>query len=130
MIKRIVVAGSRDYSNYKDAKNYIDFCISRIRKEYTLIFVSGDCKGADTLGERYAIENGFELEKYIADWQKYGRAAGPKRNKQMAIIADYVICFWDGRSKGTKSLIYFAKQFNKPIRIKYISTIKKEHLSK
>lgn len=120
MIKRIVVAGSRDYSNYQDAKNFIDLCISRIKEEYTLIFVSGACKGADVLGERYAIENGFKLEKHIADWQKYGRAAGPKRNKQMALLADYVICFWDGKSEGTKSMIKYTLQFHKPIRIKYI----------
>ena len=62
MIKRIVIAGSRDYNNYDEAKNYIDFCISRIRKNYDIIIVSGGCRGADMLGERYAKENGF---KYI-----------------------------------------------------------------
>ena len=70
MIKRIVVAGCRDYENYREAKAYIDFCISKIRKNYTLIFVSGGCKGADMLGERYAKENGFKIERYIADWEK------------------------------------------------------------
>lgn len=39
MIKRIVVAGSRDYNNYSDAKEYIDLCISEIKNKYTLIFV-------------------------------------------------------------------------------------------
>lgn len=72
------------------------------------------------LGERYALENGFEIERYIADWAKYGRSAGPKRNKQMAEVSDYVICFWDGGSKGTKSMIEYAKKYNKPIKIKKI----------
>lgn len=121
MIKRIVVAGSRDYSNYQEAKSYIDLCISRIRKEYTLIFVSGACKGADILGERYAIENGYKIERYTAKWSEFGKSAGPKRNKQMATLADYVICFWDGKSEGTKSMIKYTLQFNKPIRIKYIN---------
>lgn len=121
MIKRIVVAGCRDYENYQEAKAYIDFCISKIRKNYTLIFVSGGCRGADMLGERYAKENGFQIERYIADWEKHGKSAGPKRNMQMAEIADYVICFWDGKSKGTLSMINCAKKLKKPLRIKNIT---------
>ena len=124
MIKRIVIAGCRDYNNYDEAKKFIDESICDIRNEYKLIFISGGCRGADTLGERYAKENGFEIERYSADWKKYGRAAGPKRNKQMAQIADLVICFWDGQSRGTKSMISYAKEFNKPIMIKRIEYYK------
>ena len=120
MIKRIVVAGSRDYNNYDESKSYIDFCVSRIRKKYEIIIVSGGCRGADMLGERYAKENGFKVEKYPADWKKYGRTAGPIRNKQMAEVCDYAICFWDGKSEGTKSMIEFAAKYGKPIRIKKI----------
>lgn len=120
MIKRIVIAGSRNYFNYDEAKEYIDFCISEIRKKYTLVFVSGGCRGADILGERYAFENGFEIEIYKANWDLYGPKAGPIRNKQMAEIGDYVICFWDGISKGTKSMIDFANKYSKPVKIKKI----------
>ena len=120
MIKRIVVAGCRYYNNYDEAKEYIDFCIKNIRNKYELIFVSGGCKGTDKLGERYAEENGFTIERYPAQWDKYGKSAGPMRNKEMAVISDYVICFWDGKSKGTKTMIDFAEQFGKPLRIKKI----------
>lgn len=120
MIKRIVVAGCRDYENYTDAKAYIDMCITEIRKKYTLVFLSGGCSGADLLGERYANENGFRIERYPADWQKYGKWAGPKRNLQMAKASDYVICFWDGKSRGTASMISCAKGLRKPLKIKKI----------
>lgn len=120
MIKRVAVAGCRKYENYEEAKEYIDFCIREIRKKYTLIFVSGGCRGADALGERYAAENGFKTEIYQAKWEKYGRAAGPERNKKIAEISDYIICFWDGQSKGTKSLLRFAEKAGKPVKIKLI----------
>lgn len=120
MIKRVVVAGSRDYTDYSEAKAYIDFWVKELRKQYTLVFLSGGCRGADMLGERYANENGFAIERYPADWQKYGKSAGPKRNLQMAQNCDYVICFWDGKSRGTASMICYAKELNKPIRIKKI----------
>lgn len=120
MQKRVVVAGCRNYDDYREAKEYIDFCISEIKGKYDLIFVSGGCRGADFLGERYALENGFKLETYPANWKLYGNSAGPRRNKEMAEKADYVICFWDGGSRGTKSMIEFAKSMNKPIKIKMI----------
>lgn len=121
MIKKVIVAGCRNYCNYKEAQKYIDLCISNIRKEYTIVIVSGGATGADSLGERYALNNGLKIERYPADWEKYGRSAGPKRNKEMVEICDYVICFWDKKSNGTKSLIQYAKQFGKPLRIKFIN---------
>lgn len=120
MIKKIVVAGCRNYNNYAEAKEFIDICISNIRRKFQIVFISGGCTGADALGERYAIENGFEIEKYPADWATYGRKAGPLRNKLMAEKCDYVICFWDYESKGTRSMIECAQRLNKPIRIKQI----------
>ncbi len=120
MIKRIVIVGSRDYNNYDEAKSYIDFFISRIRKNYDIIIVSGGCRRADIIGERYAKENGFKIERYPALWGKYSKSAGPRRNRQMAEISDYIICFWDGKSSGTKSMIEYAKKIGKPIKIKYI----------
>ena len=67
MIK-VVIAGCRDYTNYNEAKLYIDFCLSNIRKE-NVIIISGCAAGADAIGERYARENGFEVEKHPADWE-------------------------------------------------------------
>lgn len=118
--KRVVIAGCRDYNNYDESKIYIDFCLSNIRKENDIVIVSGCASGADAIGERYAKENGFKVEKYPADWKTYGKSAGPRRNKQMAEVSDYVICFWDYKSRGTKSMIDYAIKYNKPIRIKKI----------
>jgi len=120
MVKKVVIAGCRDYNNYEEAKLYIDFCLSDIRKENNIVIVSGCASGADAIGERYAEENGFKVEKYPADWKSYGISAGPRRNKQMAEISDYVICFWDEKSKGTKSMIDYARKCGKPIKIKKI----------
>ena len=120
MVKRIVIAGCRNYNNYDEAKEFIDNCLIDINKENEIIIVSGCASGADAIGERYAMENGFKIEKYAADWKKYGRAAGPKRNKEMAEISDLLICFWDEKSKGTKSMIDYAEKYGKKLEIKYV----------
>ena len=119
-IKKVVVAGCRDYDDYAQAKAYIDFCLSTIVEDNTIVIVSGGASGADALGERYAREKGWAIERHPADWETYGRSAGPRRNEEMAKICDYVICFWDGESRGTKSMIESAKKHGKPFRIKKI----------
>ena len=118
--KRVVIAGCRNYFDYAQAKKYIDLCLKNIRKQFTIIITSGGCRGADMIGLRYATENNMTFEVYNADWIHFGKAAGPLRNRHMAEVCDYVICFWDGKSKGTFSMIQEAKKLNKPLRIKYI----------
>lgn len=120
MVKRVVVAGCRYYNDYAAAKEFIEQVISEIRESHDLVFLSGDCVGADQLGERFAKENGFAVEHFPADWQAFGKSAGPIRNRQMADAADYVICFWDGKSRGTASMINYAKKLGKPVKVKLI----------
>ncbi len=119
-VKRVVIAGCRNYFDYEEAKAFIDLCLLNIRKNYDIIIVSGGAKGADSLGEQYAIENGFEIEQYLPNWDIYGKGAGHRRNRLMAEVCDCVICFWDGQSKGTKSMISYAKMHDKPIKVKKI----------
>ena len=117
MMIRVVIAGSRTYENYAEAKRYIDKILQQIGSEKTFIFLSGGCRGADMLGERYANEMGYAIERYPAQWDKYGKAAGLKRNKTMAEKCDCAICFWDGKSKGTKAMIAYAQKAGKNVNI-------------
>lgn len=118
--KYVLIAGCRYFNDYKIAKKYIDYYISNIREKYKITIISGGALGADSLGERYARENRFKIKRFLPDWEKYGRSAGPRRNKLMVETADYVICFWDGKSPGTRSTVNYTKAAGKPLRIKYI----------
>lgn len=104
---KIIIAGSRTFTDYK---KLTEICNHILQDQTDVEVVSGAYyKGADKLGEQYASEKGFQLTKFPADWKRYGRAAGPKRNEQMANYADALIAFWDGKSKGTKHMIDLAK---------------------
>ena len=72
--------------------------------------ISGTAHGADKFGEKYAIENGIEVIKFPADWDQYGMSAGPRRNKEMAQNADALLAIWDGSSRGTESMISYARK--------------------
>lgn len=118
--KRVVISGCRDFYDYATAKEFIDFCISDLKELYNIVIISGGARGADMLGERYAKEEGFALERYPAEWEKFGKIAGPIRNSQMAKLGDFFICFWDGVSPGTKNMIDLIKTLDKPVRIKNV----------
>lgn len=106
---KIIVAGSRSFSDYEMLKEKLDELI-RGRKNTEI--VSGTAKGADLLGEKYARERGFEIKRFPADWDKFGKKAGYLRNEQMAKYANACVCFWDGNSRGTKSMIDLAEKHN------------------
>ena len=114
---KVIIAGGRDFSNYKILKQTCDNILQNLTK---IEIVSGaHYKGADKLGEQYAKERNYQLAKFPANWNTYGRAAGPKRNKQMANYADVLIAFWDGKSKGTSNMINEAKRANLSVTIIY-----------
>ena len=44
-----------------------------------------------------------------------GKAAGVRRNHQMAQAGDVLIAFWDGQSTGTAHMVQCMRQFGKPV---------------
>ena len=118
---RVVIAGSRQFNDYILAENFLDINLSKLKDGTDLTIISGGCRGADSIGERYALENGIKTELYPAEWKLYGKRAGPIRNRKMVNECDAVICFWDGKSRGTKSLIEYAKSKNKILLVKIIN---------
>lgn len=111
---KVIIAGSRDFIDYAKLKLVCDFTL---KNQINVEIISGNASGADKLGERYAKEKGYPLKQFPADWKKNGKAAGPIRNKQMAEYADGLIAFWDGKSRGTKSMIDLAKNHGLKIKI-------------
>ena len=115
---KIVIGGSRTYTDYKAFSEALDGVLTDIPKNEITI-LSGHCKVVDAMAERYAAEHKINLRVYPAEWSIYGRAAGPVRNRRMVENCDLVIAFWDGSSKGTRSLIDYAiKQGREVIVIK------------
>jgi predicted Rossmann fold nucleotide-binding protein DprA/Smf involved in DNA uptake len=104
---KVIIAGSREFSNFQlmFAK-----CEEILGDAEQVEIVSGTARGADKMGEHYASLKGFKVKQFPADWNKFGKAAGHIRNKEMAGYADMLIAFWDGISSGTSSMINLAKE--------------------
>ena len=126
---RIIIAGGRDFTDYKLLKKTLkDYLINLIAQGYhvtpsVIKIVSGTAKGADELGERLADEFGFQVYRFPADWDRFGKSAGYIRNKEMARFAaggdlmGVLFAFWDGKSKGTKHMIDLAYDHGVVVRV-------------
>ena len=110
---RIIVAGGRDFTDYAKLSEILTGVLEKC-KDTEVIIVSGCCRGADVLGERYAGKHGIPVQRFPAEWAKHGKAAGPIRNKNMAAYASegigVLVAFWDGKSRGTASMIRLAEK--------------------
>ena len=97
---KVIVAGGRDFRDW-------DLLSATLDKEKDLIdeVVCGEAKGADSLGKQWAEENNIPVKSFYPEWERLGRAAGIIRNHLMGDYADYLIAFWDGKSRGTKNMI-------------------------
>lgn len=108
---KVIIAGSRNFTDYESLVNFCDESLKNI--EVTEI-VSGCCKGADKLGELYATQRGYKIKKFPPKWKEYGRAAGPLRNTEMAKYGDVLIAFPipNNPNKGTYDMIAKATENN------------------
>lgn len=105
---KVIVAGSRDITDYDVVRKALDEARENGLEITTII--EGGAKGVDSLAARYATEHSIEHIRVPADWKRYGRGAGRKRNEQMAAMGDALIAIWDGKSSGTRHIIECARQ--------------------
>ncbi len=121
-MKTVIITGSRHYRDPKPIRTVMTALLA----EYGIYaFRHGGAKGADSLG-KYIAENILRLtdiDEYKADWDQYGKAAGPIRNRQMldTEIAKgediLVIAFPLEDSIGTWDMINYARDNNIEVRV-------------
>ena len=104
---KIAIVGSRDLV-ISDIGKYIPECDE---------IVSGGAIGVDRCAEKYCIENGVKLTLFLPEYELYGRSAPIIRNKKIVDYADRVVVLWNGRSKGSLSVIKYAEKIGKECKV-------------
>lgn len=79
--------------------------------------VSGGAVGVDSCAAEYAQKNNLKLTVFLPQYDRYGRGAPIVRNKAIVDYAEKVVVFWDGRSKGTLSVIKYAEKVGKVCQV-------------
>ena len=77
---RVLIFGGRDFTDSEALYKYLD---KFHRENLITTVIEGDARGADRMAGYWARKNKINLLIFKADWDKYGKAAGFIRNKQM-----------------------------------------------
>ena len=99
----IVICGSRSWTDERPILRELMRC------PHDATIITGGARGADVIAHEIAKSLGFKTLVMKAEWHRYGPRAGFIRNGEMVEIADEVIAFWDGQSRGTADTIKRAR---------------------
>lgn len=102
---KIIIAGSRTLWNYEA----VDMAIQKTGWRVDEVFC-GMAAGADCVGWAWAHVNNIPIREFYADWEQWGKRAGPIRNTQMAQQADALVLLWDGISNGSRHMLELANR--------------------
>lgn len=119
----ILVTGSRDWTD----QGGIAVLLDHYAAGRDIRVVHGGQRGADMLADKIARGRpGWEVQRYVAHWRKYGKAAGAIRNQEMIDKEhpDLVIAFPLPQSKGTYDCINRARKAK--IKIAVCEVVKTE----
>lgn len=99
----VLITGGRDFYDAAAVRAAIEGLDPRPG-----LVLHGGSTGADALADRIARELGIPVHVFPADWTRYGRSAGPRRNAEMiALRPDLVLAFPGGR--GTANCVLQAR---------------------
>ena len=99
----VLVCGGRKFGGWPAVQQVLD----RISPD---TIIHGAASGADSMAGRYARENNIPCREFPAEWRRYGRSAGHRRNQQMLDEGkpDLVVAFPGGT--GTRNMVKIARE--------------------
>jgi len=107
---KILVTGSRKLNQADIVWNYF------MNRDDITEIIHGGAMGADSLVEAYALQNNIKTTIIRSIYPSKGEYY-LYRNAEMIGMCDEVVAFWDGKSRGTKFTINYAKKRFKKISI-------------
>jgi hypothetical protein len=114
---RILITGSRFWTD-EDAIRQAITIAARGVSSHKITVVHGGARGADTIAGRVAESFDIDVEVHQANWRRYGKSAGHRRNADMVNLgADICLAFPIGESRGTRGCMKLAEQAGIPVRV-------------
>lgn len=109
--RTVAVVGSRDWrpAGWVEHEELSPFAVFELLLLDLLkpgdTVISGGARGPDTWAILVARNCNFPVVEILADWDTHGKKAGMLRNSEVVARSDWVIAFWDGKSRGTRDTI-------------------------
>ncbi len=130
---RVIVCGDRHWGVIEEGASASDIARARSQRELIRVRVKelslsvahvqvivGGAEGADTYAELAARALHLDVRVVQAEWNRYGKAAGPKRNQKMlGLKPDLAIAFHQdlASSKGTRDMVLRARKAGVPTEV-------------
>lgn len=109
---KVLICGSRDWTDVHPILREL----RELPSDVTVIH--GDARGADRLAGSVADGIGLKVISVPAEWNRYGRGAGPVRNQKMLDMGpDLVVAFPVRGSRGTMDMIRRALRKGVKVRV-------------
>ncbi len=83
----------------------------------TTLILSGAATGVDRMARAFALEHHIPIHEVLPDYARYGRSAPLRRNDAIVDAADYVLAFWDCKSRGRAYVIDRCRRLKKPLLV-------------
>jgi hypothetical protein len=121
-VTRILITGSRNWTDRDAILNALVQAVTEFGNARDLTLVHGACPtGADQIAHELwtgHLSRFNHVERHPADWQQFGRGAGPKRNQEMVDLgADICLAFMNPGSRGTADCVRRAEKAGIPVRV-------------
>jgi hypothetical protein len=118
---RILLTGSRDWDDEAGVRAALTDATAGAPGPH--VVVHGACPtGGDAIADRIAADLGLTIERHPAQWRRYGRSAGYRRNVEMvAAGADVCLAFIRDSSPGASMTARLAVEARIPVRL-HLST--------
>lgn len=117
MSLRILVTGSRSWTDKVAIADAIRQAWIDAGKPYRVTVVHGGARGADYIADVFAKRMHFDTEPHIAEWERFGKAAGFVRNSEMVQAgADICLAFIRNESKGATMCAKLAEEAGIPVK--------------
>lgn len=111
---RTAIIGSREGFEKKFVWDKLD---ELFKPGIRIDIISGGARGIDTLAKEWAMFHQAYTVEIIKPINPSNKLDYLFRNIEIITKSDRIIAFWDGKSKGTKFVIDYAKARNKEILI-------------
>lgn len=107
----VMVCGSREWHSSWRVVNRFDALPP------DTVILHGGAEGADAMAQHAADVYGLRTEVFLPDTSRPSPQRYHERNDAMLDRADLVLAFWDGASRGTKSVIAKARKRGIPVEV-------------
>jgi hypothetical protein len=104
---RVLVCGGRDFEDFEAVDYVLEHFHTKV--EPITLIIQGGATGADRLAKDWAHMNIIPCLEHPANWNKYKKAAGMIRNKEMLKWEPEMVIAFPG-GPGTAGMVKIAKE--------------------